>query len=102
MASNTDAAFGLRPVRQLDGSPWNGMVEQYLIPSGDGTAIYVGDLVKKEGSTGAGAAGTVVNGQDVEGMPTAIVANAGDTTLDRKSTRLNSSHIQKSRMPSSA
>ena len=28
--------------------------------------------------------------------------DAGTTTLDRKSTRLNSSHIQKSRMPSSA
>ena len=32
------------------------------------------------------------------------VAMMGDqaTTIDRKSTRLNSSHIQKSRMPSSA
>ena len=27
---------------------------------------------------------------------------AGDAIIDRKSTRLNSSHIQKSRMPSSA
>ena len=30
------------------------------------------------------------------------VEQAGLSTLDRKSTRLNSSHIQKSRMPSSA
>ena len=30
------------------------------------------------------------------------VANLGGNTTDRKSTRLNSSHIQKSRMPSSA
>jgi len=29
-------------------------------------------------------------------------SNPAATTLDRKSTRLNSSHIQKSRMPSSA
>ena len=40
--------------------------------------------------------------------PFAIVANEFDRTIntidlgDRKSTRLNSSHIQKSRMPSSA
>ena len=54
-------------------------------------------------------------GQDVEGVPifdtvAEAVAEAGANTtmifvparLDRKSTRLNSSHIQKSRMPSSA
>ena len=31
-----------------------------------------------------------------------VVAAAADAVIDRKSTRLNSSHIQKSRMPSSA
>lgn len=81
MATNTDAAFGLKPVQHLDGSPWNGKVTMYLIPSADGSAVYVGDLVKKEGTVGAGAAGLVVNGIDCEGMPTAIVAGATDTTL---------------------
>ena len=38
-----------------------------------------------------------------EGLDVLVVMfNAGATNLDRKSTRLNSSHIQKSRMPSSA
>ena len=31
-----------------------------------------------------------------------VAALSGSTWIDRKSTRLNSSHIQKSRMPSSA
>ena len=31
-----------------------------------------------------------------------LIQNYADPQLDRKSTRLNSSHIQKSRMPSSA
>ena len=31
-----------------------------------------------------------------------LITNTGITQIDRKSTRLNSSHIQKSRMPSSA
>ena len=75
--ANIDAAFGMRPVQHLDGSPWNGKVTSYLVPSTDASAIYVGDPVKSGGS--AGAAGTVVYGQDVEGMPTAIVAAAGDT-----------------------
>lgn len=79
--ANTDAPFGLRPVMHLDGSPWNGKVDMYLIPAADGSAVYVGDLVKKEGTVGAGAAGLVVNGINCEGMPTAIVAGATDTTL---------------------
>ena len=35
-------------------------------------------------------------------VPAVIIANKIDLVEDRKSTRLNSSHIQKSRMPSSA
>ena len=36
------------------------------------------------------------------GLAAALVAAALARVIDRKSTRLNSSHIQKSRMPSSA
>ena len=43
---------------------------------------------------------------DPHRLPTAVIAadqsQITRTVLDRKSTRLNSSHIQKSRMPSSA
>lgn len=74
--ANADRPMGFRPVRQLDGSPWNQAVHMYLCPSSDGTAIYVGDAVKSGGT--AGSAGTVVNGQDVEGMATIAVAAAGD------------------------
>lgn len=74
--ANTSNPIGLRPVSTVNGAPWNGQVNQYLVRSADGTAIYVGDLVKSDGT--AGAAGTVVNGQDVEGMPSIIRAAAGD------------------------
>lgn len=77
--ANIDAAFGLRPVQHLDGSPWNGKVTMYLIPAADGSAVYVGDMVQKEGTVGAGAAGLYVNGQNCEGMPTAIVSGATST-----------------------
>ena len=46
-----------------------------------------------------------VDAQDDRPVPAAHVlfqGSAQEGTLDRKSTRLNSSHIQKSRMPSSA
>lgn len=75
--ANTDRPFGLRPVQHLDGSPWNGKVNAYLVPSTDGTAIYVGDPVKSGGT--AGAAGTTVYGMNCEGMATVAVAAAGDT-----------------------
>jgi hypothetical protein len=77
--ANADRPNGFRPVQHLDGSPWNGMVNMYLCPSSDASAIYVGDPVKSGGT--AGSAGTVVNGVDCEGIPTVAVAAAGNTLL---------------------
>lgn len=77
--ANTNAAFGLLPVRYLNGAPYNGAANMYLIPSSDASDVYIGDPVKVGGT--AGAAGTTVNGVDCHGMPTAIVAAAGDTLL---------------------
>jgi hypothetical protein len=74
--ANTSRPNGLRPVSMITGAPWTGVVNQYLCPSSDNAAIYVGDPVKSGGT--AGAAGVFVNGQDVEGMPTIAVAAAGD------------------------
>ena len=74
---NTDAAFGFRPVGHLDGSPWNGKVNMYYIPSTYGTALWVGDPCVSGGT--AGAAGVTVNGIDVEGMSTISAPAAGST-----------------------
>ena len=49
--ANKDAPFGLRPVGELGSEIQNGGTSKYLITSGDGQAIYKGDLVKLE-STG--------------------------------------------------
>ena len=74
--ANVDRPQGLIPASTITGAPWSGQTNMYLVDSGDGTAIFIGDLVKLAG--GAGAAGTVVNGIDVEGMPTVIQSVAGD------------------------
>jgi hypothetical protein len=74
------APYGLRPVGTLSGAPWQASVKQYLIPSGNGTAVFVGDMVKTDGSTGA--ANTIVNGIDCSGMPTAIQGNHATATAD--------------------
>lgn len=77
--ANVNRPQGLRPVSYLDGSPWDGKVNMYLIPSTDGSPTFIGDPVKIAGS--AGTAGTFVNGQDCEGMPTIAVCAAGDTPV---------------------
>lgn len=77
--ANVNRPQGAVPVGTLGASNWNGKVGAYLIASGDGTATHIGDFVKLAGSSGT--AGTTVNGQDCEGMPTVIKATASDTTL---------------------
>jgi len=74
------APFGLRPVGTLSGAPWTAAIKQYLIPSGNGTAVFVGDMVKTDG--GVGAANTIVNGIDCSGMPTAIQGNHATGVVD--------------------
>lgn len=76
---NVDSPFGLRPVRYLNGAQWNGQVRRYLIDSGDGTAVFIGDPVKLAGS--AGLSGAVVNGIPAAGLPTVIQAAAGNVCV---------------------
>ena len=58
------------------------------IAASDAVSVDVGTLWKKEAAT--------------DPITAYRIRIAGDPDKDRKSTRLNSSHIQKSRMPSSA
>lgn len=66
--ANINAPKGFVPLRHLDGAPFNGQLTPFLLPSGDGNACFIGDVVKWGGS--AGTAGQVVAGMNVEGMPT--------------------------------
>lgn len=79
MANTVRTYGGLKPLEYMNGTPWNGKVREYLVPSGDGTALFVGDAVMPY--TAGGTAGTIVNGRDCEGMPTCVQAAAGDIFL---------------------
>lgn len=65
--ANVDIPNGLRPVKHLDGSPYNGAANRYFIPATDTTTVFVGDAVKSAGSA------------DADGVPTVAQAIAGDT-----------------------
>lgn len=56
--ANTNAAFGLRPVKHIDGSKWNGQANLYYIAAADTAAYYVGDAVK----SASGVAGDTLTG----------------------------------------
>ncbi len=48
--ANVSRVNGFRPVKHLDGSPYNGAYNTYYVPASDGTALFVGDAVKLAGS----------------------------------------------------
>lgn len=75
--ANVNAPKGFVAKRHTDGSPFNGQLTPFLIPSSDNTAVGVGDVVVLNGSSGA--AGTYVAGMDCEGMATVIRASTGTT-----------------------
>ena len=67
--ANVSRINGLKPVKHTTGAPYNGQFNKYFIASGNGTATFVGDLVKLAGSASA------------DGYPTVIQAAAGDTPV---------------------
>lgn len=56
--ANVNAPFGLKPVKHLNGSPWNSQVNLYFIDSADTNAYYIGDAVK----SASGVAGDTTTG----------------------------------------
>lgn len=48
--ANTNKVNGFKPYRYLNGAPWSGQCRAYVIPAGDGTATFAGDLVKLNGA----------------------------------------------------
>lgn len=57
--ANTNTPFGLRPVRHINGAPYNGGATRYYVPASDGTALYLGDPVIIAGSADAAGLASV-------------------------------------------
>jgi hypothetical protein len=68
--ANTDAPKGAVPIKHLDGSPWNGALNEYLIASAYNTTIYFGDFVKMTatGKIELAAAGDTTNLGSFQGV----------------------------------
>ncbi len=85
--ANSNAPMGLRPVRYLSGSPYNGATNRYYVPSSDSTAIYIGGLVKPAGSADANGVmsvtGNVSTGNAVVGVVVGVQPVTADSTIYR-------------------
>ncbi len=86
--ANVDAAFGLRPVGNMYGSPYSGSVRKYYIPDSEtDSAAYIGSVVKLTG--GADAAGIPVVTANCStadifvGVIVGLVAETADSTTYR-------------------
>lgn len=66
--ANPNSPYGLKPVRERDGSPYSGAANTYYVPSSDATALFIGDPVILAGS-----------GDTSGNAPTVTRATAGAT-----------------------
>ena len=67
--ANTSRVNGFRPVKHVTGAPYNGQFNTYAVLAADGTALFVGDLVKLSGTASA------------EGLASIAQAAAGDAVI---------------------
>ena len=79
--ANISRPQGFRPVRHLDGSPYNGQVTRYFASASDGAAIFNGDLVQLAAVSDTQGQ-TLMNGvaSTVGGVPGVTVFVPGTST----------------------
>ncbi len=87
--ANADTATGLRPVRYLNGSPYNGQARKYFIPATDTTSSYfIGTLVKPAGSADAdgvmAVTGNVATGNAVLGPIVSVELITRESSIYRE------------------
>lgn len=73
--ANPNAPFGLRPVRYLDGTPWNGGTQRCYVSASYATALYIGDAVTMETA--------LINKDTTANYPTIIVSSGATATVIR-------------------
>ena len=85
--ANSDNAFGLRPVASGGSGPYTGKIERFYVQSSDATAIYVGGLVKPDGSASAdglmSVTGNISTGDAVLGVVVAVEPVTADSLTYR-------------------
>lgn len=88
--ANSDTPNGLRPARYQGGACYTGAANRYYIPATDGTAAYIGSLVKLAGSADADGIASVTSnvstGNQVVGVVVGVDPDNGAGADGRDST----------------
>lgn len=71
--ANVSRINGFRPVKHLNGSPYNGQANIYEVPAGEAIPVFIGDLVKLSDSAATAGYPAV---ESVSTATTAITGNA--------------------------
>lgn len=67
--ANVDKAFGARPIRHLDGTPYNGKTQRYHIAATYEVALFVGDFVISNGTAAVDGTPEIQQAIGTEGTP---------------------------------
>lgn len=85
--ANANAPRGLHAVGHINGAPFSARITRYYIPATDGTAVYIGGLVKPAGSADANGVmsvtGNVATGNAVVGVVCGFDPATNDSSLYR-------------------
>lgn len=85
--ANADTPSGFRPVKMLDGSPYNGGTLKCSVLAADGTATFIGDLVSFSGTASAEGYPSVQQGAATDTNFAGVV-----TSFDASPTALEDNH----------
>lgn len=78
--ANSDTPMGLRPIKHLDGSPYNGGGNPYFLATGETNNIFIGDPVELAGSANTASVTVPGYGTFPPGtLPTVKLATTGAT-----------------------
>jgi hypothetical protein len=70
---NVSRAVGLRPVKHINGSAWNGQTEIFALLAADATVVGVGDVVNWGGTADANGVASITRATSDAGLPVGVV-----------------------------
>lgn len=71
--ANVSRATGLRPVKHVNGAPWNGQTEMFALLAADSTVVGVGDIVKWGGTADANGVASITRQSADADLPVGVV-----------------------------
>lgn len=90
--ANANTPMGLKPVRNQGNGVMTGGLETFNVPASDGTALYIGDPVVKNGSADAGGVAQVVRAVAAGPITGVVCGFAPDGTVNQTGYRAASTN----------